>query len=80
MRKEGIAKIIGQSLKDTGFGKVSIIGTDYKGEYFKGFLGDESVTIEVVPQKFEFRENFQGNREIACKIRELAKMEMDVTL
>jgi len=80
MRKSQIAKIIGGVLKEIGFGTVSIIGTDFKGEYFKGSLSDESVTIEVVPEKFEIRDGFEGNMEYVLKSRERNKIELNAMI
>jgi len=79
IRKSRIAEIMGERLRETGFGTVSIIGTDYKGEYFKGLLSDESVTIEVVPEKFEIRDGFEGNMEYALNSRERNKIELNTT-
>ncbi len=80
MRKSEIAKIIGERLKEKGFGTVSIVGTDYKGEHSKGLLSDESVTIEVVPEKFEIRDGFEGNVEYALKSRERNKIELNTII
>jgi len=80
MHKSEIAKIIGERLKETGFGTVFIIGTDYKGEYFKGLLSDESVTIEVVPEKFQIRDGFEGNMEYVLKSRERNKIELNTII
>jgi len=77
MRKSDVARNIGKTLKEMSFGKVSVTGTDYKGDYYKGVLMDDIVEIQVVPEKMEIPPDFKGNREFIKQQRERNRITLN---
>ena len=86
MTKRQLAEVIGQKLKEISFGKVSITGIDYTGDYYKGMLESESVEIQVEPNarmengEFYHREGSIGNKEYWLKRRERDRVELNKEL
>ena len=81
MRKSQMAEILGRKLKEIGFGKVMITGVDYKGDYYKGIVKDETVEIQVVPnmimEEGKTPVNFKGNIEFLKRQRERNRMPLN---
>ncbi len=81
MHKYEIAEEIGKMLKQMSFGQVNITGVDYKGDYYKGMLKDETVEIRVVPdmdsEQNLFSPSFKGNKEFVTQQRQRNRMVLD---
>ncbi len=66
VQKYKIAEVLAKALKEMSFGKVTIAGVDYKGDYLRGRLGSDQAEIIVVPREFSIKGN-PADRMALCK-------------